>query len=30
MSVRWYEQIDASRSGATYSEQATFTVVSLP
>jgi hypothetical protein len=30
MPVRWYEEISAERSGATYSEQATFTVVSLP
>jgi hypothetical protein len=28
--VRWYEEISAERSGATYSEQATFTVVSVP
>jgi hypothetical protein len=28
--VRWYEEISAERRGATYSEQATFTVVSLP
>jgi hypothetical protein len=28
--VRWYEEISASRMGATYSSQATFTVVDLP
>ena len=28
--VKWYEQISAARSGATYEERATFTVVSLP
>ncbi|HJP66895.1 MAG TPA: hypothetical protein VKA30_11410 [Actinomycetota bacterium] len=29
MPVRWYEEISASRSGATYSERATFAVASL-
>jgi hypothetical protein len=29
MSVRWYEEISASRSGATYAEHATFAVASL-
>jgi hypothetical protein len=28
--VKWYEEISAARSGATYQERATFTVVSLP
>jgi hypothetical protein len=30
MALRWYEEIEATRFGATYSMQATFTVASLP
>jgi hypothetical protein len=30
MALRWHEEIDASRMGATYSESATFRITSLP
>jgi hypothetical protein len=30
ISLRWHEEIDASRMGATYSESATFRITSLP
>jgi hypothetical protein len=30
MPAKWYEEIDATRMGATYSERATFTITRLP